>query len=180
MYELTGSVKGVSFDYLTGKPMVTLELNEKQTALDMVDALSGAEKLSLKVDKYRKRRSLDANRYFWLLLGEIANELRRDKEELYLEYIKQYGIFKDFVLTEDEAKTFQSAWSMLGTGWPTEQVDYDADGERLVIRAYYGSSKYNTKQMSRLIESVVEDAQSLGIETKSSEEIESLLNSWKG
>lgn len=180
MHELTGRIAGVSFSYLTGKPMVTLELNEKQSALDMVDALSGAEKLSLKVDRYRKRRSLDANRYFWKLLGDIAAELMRDKDELYLDYIKKHGIFKDFVLTEDEAKTFRTAWSMLGTGWQTEQVDYAADGERLVIRAYYGSSKYNTKQMSRLIEAVVEDAKSLGIETKPEEEIASLLSSWKG
>lgn len=178
MHELTGRIAGVSFSYLTGKPMVAFELNEKQTALDMVDALSDADMVSLKVDKYRKRRSLDANRYFWKLLGDIATELRRDKDGLYLDYIKKYGLFKDFVLTEDEAKTFRSAWSMLGTGWQTEQVDYAADGDRLVIRAYYGSSKYNTKQMSKLIDAVVEDAKSLGIETMTPDDIAKMKSMW--
>lgn len=132
------------------------------------------------IKPYKERRSLDANRYFWKILDEIADVLARDKNELYLSYVKRVGPFKDFTLTENEAKTFRKAWSMLGTGWPTEQVDYDASGECVIIRAYYGSSQYNTKQMSRLIDLVVEDAKDLGIETMTPAELERLKEDWRG
>lgn len=180
MHELTGRISNISFSYTTGQPLITFEFEDRKKALTMVDELLNLDKLTVRVDKFRKKRSLDANRYFWKILGEMASRLRTDKHELYLKYIKEYGLYKDFVMTESEAKTFRKAWSMLGIGWPTEQVDYDQDGDRLVIRAYYGSSTYNTKQMSRLIDMVVEDAKSLGVETMTPAELERLKEGWHG
>ena len=132
----------------------------------------------IEIKEHREKRSLEANNYCWNLLDEMAGALGDTKENLYLGYVKKCGPFKDFTLTEDEAKTFRVAWSMLGTGWPTEQVDYAQDGDRVVIRAYYGSSRYTTKQMSRLIDMVVEDAKSLGIETLTPAELARMKEDW--
>lgn len=129
--------------------------------------------------EYREKRSLDANAYFWRLLDELAISLGEPKEGLYLRYVKECGPFKDFSMTEDEAKTFRVAWEKLGVGWPTEQVDYAEDGDRLIIRAYYGSSTYNTKQMSRLIDSVVADCKAVGIETLPPEKLAAMKEDWK-
>lgn len=120
-------------------------------------------KYDIEIKEHREKRSLDANAYLWVLLDKLADVLETTKEELYLGYVKQYGIYRDFTLAEEAAKTFRHAWEMLGVAWPTEQVDYD--GDRVVIRAYYGSSQYNSKQMSRLINAVVEDCKEQGIET---------------
>lgn len=128
--------------------------------------------------EYRKKRSMNANNYFWKLADQIAEKLGREKEELYLEYVKRVGPFKDFTLSEDEAKTFRVAWSMLGTGWPTEQVDYSPSGREVIVRAYYGSSQYNTRQMSRLIDMAVEDAKDLGIEVLTPLELERMKEEW--
>ena len=43
---------------------------------------------------------------------------------------------------------------------------------------YYGSSIYNTAEMTKLIELIVQECQDVGIETKSKAEIESLLKEW--
>jgi hypothetical protein len=131
--------------------------------------------VDVEVKAFKEKRSLTSNAYLWALLDKIAGAVGSDKESIYLDFVRQYGLFKDFTLTEDEAKTFSVAWGKLGTGWPTEQVDYAPDGEHVVIRAYYGSSTYNTKQMSRLLEAVVEECKGLGIETRPKEEIDSLL-----
>lgn len=180
MYELTGKMSyGVTFT-ASGRPIITLELNEKMDTLRMVDELHGADKLSIRIGRHKKKRSLDANRYFWKIVDDVAKEVGSTKDDVYLGYVKKCGPFKDFVLSEQEAKTFRQAWSMIGTGWPTEQVDYDQDGERLVIRAYYGSSVYNTKQMSKLIDLVVEDARSMGIETMTPAELARLKEDWHG
>lgn len=132
----------------------------------------------LEIKEKKEKRSLDANAYFWQLLSELANALGSTKEELYLQYVHDFGPFRDFTLTPEEAKTFRTAWSKLGSGWPTEQVDYAADGERVVIRAYYGSSTYNVKQMSRLIDSVVDDCKAVGVETMSPDKLALLKDEW--
>ncbi len=180
MYELTGSIKGVSFDYLTGKPMVTVELNEKQIALSMVESLNGIEKLSIKVDKYRKRRSLDANAYCWTLIGKIAEKTNTPRQDVYRAAIKDVGGNSDVVCVKSEAvDSLCRGWSKNGIGWMTDTFPSKIDGCTNVI-LYYGSSTYDTAQMCRLIDIIVQDCTQLGIETKSAEEIESLLNAWKG
>lgn len=132
-------------------------------------------KYAVEIKEHREKRSNAANKYLWKLLDDVAAALGRVKEDLYLDYVKKVGPYKDFELSEDEAKTFRAAWSRLGTGWPTEQVDFTPDGENVVIRAYYGSSVYNKKQMSRLIDLVVQDAKEMGVETMRPEELASLL-----
>lgn len=184
MHELTGKITGVSYSYPAIKPLVTFEMNEKQSARNMVDALKDAETLSIKIDIYREKRSLDANRYLWKLCSMIADKLSDDgvphtKEEIYRKAIKARGICREQgELPIDFAKTSRTAWEMLGTGWITEQVDFEPDGERVIVRYYYGSSTYNTKQMSRIIDWLVVECQNLGVETKSQAEIDSLLQSW--
>lgn len=185
MHDLTGRILGVSFSFTTGKPLITLEMNEKQSALKMVDELKNVAKLSLKIGKYREKRSLNANSYLWQLCTMIADKLSDDgvphtKEEIYRNAVKARGICREQgELPLDFARTSRTAWEMLGTGWITEQVDFEPDGERVIVRYYYGSSTYNTKQMSRIIDWLVVECQQLGIETKSKAEIDSLLNSWR-
>lgn len=135
------------------------------------------KKYAVEIKLHREKRSLDANAYFWVMLDKLAEALQTTKEELYLGYVRDFGIFRDFTLEEEEAKTFRHAWEMLGTGWPTEQVDYAED--KVIIRAYYGSSQYNTKQMSRIINAVVEDCKGQGIETLSEEELSRLTQEWR-
>ena len=91
MHDLTGIISGVSFHYLTGKPLVTFELNERQSALKMVDDLRQCNKLSVKIDKYREKRSLNANNYAWKLITDIGNEIRQSKDDVYLLMLKRYG-----------------------------------------------------------------------------------------
>lgn len=105
----------------------------------------------------------------WLCVQ--TNKARQD--------VRKIGPYKDFDLNEDEAKTFRVAWERLGQGWPTEQVDFTPDGERVVIRAYYGSSTYNTKRMSRLIDMIVEDCKELGIETLTPQQLDAMKERWK-
>ena len=137
------------------------------------------KKYAAEIKLYREKRSLHANAYFWKLLDEMAHVLSTTKEELYLLFVKEMGPYKDFELSEDEAKTFCEAWSRLGTGWPTERVDFSPDGERVTVRAYYGSSTYNTRQMSRIIDAAVEEAKGMGIETLRPEEIARLKEEWR-
>lgn len=163
----------LNFTYLNARQGI-LTVKLESDFRERFDQLYG-KPVDVEVKEYREKRSLSSNAYLWTLLDKIAGAIGSDKESIYLDFVRQYGLFKDFTLTEDEAKTFSVAWSKLGTGWPTEQVDYAPDGEHVVIRAYYGSSTYNTKQMARLLDAVIEECKELGIETRPIEEIESML-----
>lgn len=65
------------------------------------------KKYVAEIKEFRKKRSLDSNNYFWQLCDQIAGKLGRTKEDLYVEYIKEVGVFKDFHLSRDEAATFR-------------------------------------------------------------------------
>ena len=144
-----------------------------------LDSLKPGKVYDVEIKEHREKRSLDANAYCWVLLDKLAEALDTTKEELYRGYVRKIGPFKDFDLTVDEAKTFRTAWERLGQGWPTEQVDFTPDGERVVIRAYYGSSTYNTKRMSRLIDMIVEDCKEQGIETLTPQQLDAMKERWK-
>lgn len=184
-FELTGNINNIAFDYFSKRVLLTIGIDEAHSAKRCYDELQGEKKLTFKISKYREKRSLDANAYMWLLCTKLAEERSKEgvkvtKEDVYREQIKDLSIYRDYNdLPLPEAKTLQTAWQMLGTGWITEQVDYSPDGENVTIRCYYGSSQYNTKQMSRLIDNIVQDCQAVGIETKTPNQIAELISLWE-
>lgn len=130
------------------------------------------------IEAAKERRSLDANAYCWVLCTKIGEAVGITKEDVYRDAVKHVGVFKDISgLTPEDAQTMRTAWERLGTGWVTEQVDWEPDGEHVVFRAYYGSSTYNTRRMARLIDWLVQEAQNMGIETDTGR-IRALLEEW--
>ena len=180
MAEFAGRLLNIATSYATGKPLLTVEADGNVTTLfQMFDDLKAAEKLSFKVGKFRKRRSLDANAYCWVLIGKIAEKTNVPAGEVYRAAIKEIGGNSDVVCVKTEAvDALCNGWSRNGLGWQTDTMPSKIDGCTNVVM-YYGSSTYDTAQMSRLINIIVQDCADLGIETRSQEEIESLLNSWR-
>ena len=154
-----------------------LEVEDRQRAREFVYGFKPGE---YDIVPARSLRSLDANGYCWALCTMIAEAIGSTKENVYRDAIKDVGIYKDFHgIAPGDAKTLITAWGNQGTGWVAEQVDYEQDGELVVIRAYYGSSVYNSKRMARLIDWLVDEAKGLGLETRPQEEIDSLLGGWR-
>lgn len=179
MIELTGKMLDMSLDFMTGKPKLTLELNEKQIAMNMYDELHNIEKLSIKIGKYREKRSLDANAYFWVLADKLAAKLSISKEEVYRNAIKNIGGNSEIVCVQDRAvEKLRQGWQQNGIGWQTDTMPSKIDGCTNVI-LYYGSSTYDTAQMSLLINNIVEDCKEQGIDTRTPAEIAKLLSLWE-
>ena len=70
--------------------------------------------------------------------------------------------------------TFKRKWTANGEGWLTKTIDAD----KCIIQAYYGSSRYDTKEMSVLIDYLVRQADDLGIQVLTREEIELMKTEW--
>lgn len=178
MFELSGKIANVSFDYFTGKPLVTLSLNEGEGARAMIDQLRECELLTVTVDKFREKRSLDANAYAWLLIGRIAAKTNVPKNEVYQNFIREMGGNYEIVCCRKQAvQSLCDKWQRNGIGWVTEVIPSKLRGCENVF-LYYGSSVFDTKEMSRLIDLITQDCMALGIELKPQEEINSLLREW--
>lgn len=132
------------------------------------------DKKLYKFEEYKEKRSNKANKYFWELLGQLCLEMGLDTIEEYKKRVRQLGVFRYWEIEKDNLKTFNKMWTEKGIAWFIDIVDI-ANENKIGINAYYGSSSYNTKQMSRLIDGVVQDCQAIGIETKTPNEIKSLL-----
>lgn len=178
MHELTGKLANITFSYATGKPCITFEFDDKHSALSMADSLYGEEKLTIKIGKFKKKRSLDANAYCFVLIGKLSEKTGVPKEEVYRKAIKEIGGNYDVVCVQDKAvESLCQAWRKNGLGWQTDTMPSKIDGCTNVV-LYYGSSSYDTSTMCRLIDNIVQDCKAVGIETKTPEELASLLGEW--
>ena len=125
------------------------------------------------IEVKRKKRSKKANAYFWELLQELCFEMNIDVIEEYKKRVKELGIFQTFVLDTKNLATFTHLWETNGISWFVEKVE--ENGDKTTINAYYGSSSYNSKQFSRLLDNLVQDCKSVGIQTLDEREIEELI-----
>lgn len=126
--------------------------------------------------KSKKRRSMDANRYFWEIVGQLSAAMSIDKDTIYRAAVCAVGAFTTLRMPVDEVEHFQRVWGQKGLSWIAEQVD-EKDGIAYV-NAYYGSSVYDSKEMAHLIDYVLQDARAIGIETLDDQKINSLLEEW--
>ena len=83
--QCTGKLKSISLNYITRKPEITLEINENTN----FEEIQNIEKLNIEIKKFRKKRSLDANAYCWILIGKLADKLDISAIEVYKMAIKE-------------------------------------------------------------------------------------------
>lgn len=166
MYEYAGYIKDISKNY-KGENIITFA-----TDFTIGDLVSETGALTATFKKYRKARSLDANSYCWVLCTKIGNKLRKSKEEVYIQMLKDYGQSEIVsVLADINVKGFFKYYEPIGQGYTQGKCFTH-------YKIYKGSSEYDSKEMSILLDGIVQEAQELGIETRPPEEIERLASIW--
>ena len=134
---------------------------------------------NLEVKEYRKKRSLDANAYAWVLIHKLAVAMRMTPEEVYLQQVLNVGNnFTPMCVREQDVDRFKKSWQSNGLGWPVRDLGYSQVPGCRNLMAYHGSSTYDTAQMSRLIDNLVQDCKALDIETLSPERLALLKEEW--
>ena len=136
------------------------------------------KELKVQMSVWRQDRSLNANNYCWKLLDEIAQRMHSTKEEVYQEIISKVGVFEILPIRNEAVDNFVEKWQSRGLGWVCNIMRDSKIPNYTNVIAYYGSSVYNAKEMSRLIDEVVQEAQGLGIQTKTPQELAELKNLW--
>ena len=142
------------------------------TPLELIAWLTTQPEKMYSVTEYHEKRSLNANSYAWALIGKIADVLRKSKEEVYLQMLKDYGQ-SEFVsvLADIDVRGYFKYYEPYGTG--------HVEGREFThYKVWKGSSEYDSKEMAILIDGIVQEAKQLDIETIPPEEIERLKSGW--
>lgn len=156
-----------------------------RAAQEVIGEMEEGKRYELTLKQQRKKRSLDSNAYAWVLLGKLAAKLSLPQapitpEDIYREAIRDVGDnYEVTPIRDDAAEHWKAIWSAKGTGWICDDLGPSKIAGYTNIRNFYGSSVYDTAQMSRLIDVIVEACKKCGIETLPPAELRHLKEEWK-
>ena len=178
--ECRGKIVQIARDFVTKGILVTMSLTE--VSEQALQTISGMDDLAVEIKKYREKRSRDANSYFHVLVGKIADTLNISKSRCKNILIGRYGQIDYIDGQPVMIKTQITATDMLEQenlhcipcGGKTE----DNGLQTYYYRVYRGSHTYNTKEMSVLIDGTVSEAKELGIETIPPAELQAMKERW--
>lgn len=129
------------------------------------------------IKERRKKRSLDANAYYWKLCGDLARAVGENPESIYLRHIKDIGNYSTLCMQEKALNGFKQKWTSGRLGRFIETRESKIPG-CVTVLAYYGSSDFDQAQMSRLIDNLIQDCRAVGVETLPPDKVALLKEDW--
>jgi nitrogen regulatory protein PII-like uncharacterized protein len=169
-----GKIDKIDLDYISHKPKITIQLHSQYDLLsEDFNKLQQLQEIDIELKEHKEKRSLNSNSYAWVLITKIADVLRANKEDVYLEMLKRYGQSEIVsVLSSIDITGYFKYYEVAGTSTLNNK-------EFTHYKCFKGSSEYDTREMSILVDGIVSEAKLLNIETLTKEELENLKNSWK-
>lgn len=128
---------------------------------ELLESMMSGKVYDLDIKIHREKRSLDANKFLWSLIGQMSDILKSTNDEVYQELLKRYG--QSFLVKVKQSK-LDVALQEFKYCEPFEQW-YDPKGDTAYIRVYRGSSTYDSKEFSKLLDGALDEAKELGIDT---------------
>ena len=147
----TGKITGLQLDYKSKKPVASLEMDVEPADIESLLEL----RLDIKLEKAKKKRSLDANAMLWACLSDIAGATGMTNWDTYLYELKRYGKYTHILVKEEALDDIKSLWR------ETEEVG--KRGNMVELLCFFGSSTYSSYEFSKLLEGVISDMKDLGL-----------------
>jgi hypothetical protein len=129
---------------------------------------------TVEIEPLKRKRSLDANAYLWVLMGKMAEVLKTSKDEVYLEMLDRYGIFTHIVVKPNMVEKVKAEWKIV-----RELGEVTINGKvGIQLQCYFGSSTYNQKEFAHLLDGTISEAKEIGVDTASQAETERMIREW--
>lgn len=180
--EMRGRLIDIVRDIFSGEFRITLGVYQVPNS---IDALRDAE-LHISLKKWKNKRSLTANAYYWVLVSKIADAIHAPQGVVHNKLLRDYGqleMVDGSLLTVMVPETPEAMARVdradLYHLKPTGHMVEGKDGRQ--FRAYFvikGSSEYDSKEMATLIDGAVEDAKELGLETLPEDEVRRMMEAY--
>lgn len=145
---------------------------------ELQKACNGGKTLNVEITVKRKLRSNNANSYCWHLCTEIARVIKSSKNDVYRQAIRSIGTFTPVPIKAEAIKRYKQIWEKHGDGWVVEDMGPSKLAGYRVLACYHGSSVYDTKEMSLLIDWLVDEAKNLGVDVISEADKALLVEEW--
>lgn len=166
-----------------GKSKITAVVDSDigRTAKELSQAIFKPEEYELTISKIKKKRSNDANAYYWKLVDKLAAALGSTKQEVHSQLLGDYGTIK----TDD---TGEIVTLLIKRGqdptqyvdYPTYLADYTVGTETYAVYGVCkGSSEMDSHEFSKLLDGAIYECKELGLEVLSDIELKRLMESLK-
>ena len=160
------------FNDFNGRITLSIDIPNK-TDVKALQDLTGVDLLELSLTEYKPKRSLTSNATLWLLLQRLAVKLGTSKDELYLEFLKRYGTFTHVIVKPKAVDAIKKEWKAV-----VDLGEVTVNGQvGIQLQLYFGSSTFNSKEFSHLLQGVIDECEEQGLETITSKEFDRLIKS---
>ena len=157
-----GRITGIQMPFRSKRPVVSFEVQAEPEALEKYMDID----LDINFSRHRNRRSIDANAFLWACL-EIARAINSDTWSIYLYMLERYGKFTHILVKPEAVEQVRQVWR-------ETKIVGEKDG-MIQMLCFFGSSTYNTKEFSQLLDGVVSEMKEMHLETPPDEEMKQLL-----
>ena len=132
------------------------------------------------IRKASKHRSLSANAFAWVLIDKIAAKTGFPVTEVYRNAIREIGGISDIYGVKEEAfERFREIWTDDHLGRQVEIIPGSSKPGWINVKAWKGSSDFDSRQMAMLIDSLIQEAEQQGIPTIPDSEVERMKSQWR-
>ena len=163
---------------------VSFQVPSPTTAREICESMAQGEQYIAEIKKRCKKRSLDANSYYWALVGKLSKALDISMSYCHNIMLRRYGTFKLFggqvmyvVLPDTEEASRDADEDEECHIKPTAQVKEGKDG--LMYRTYIllkGSHEYNTTEFRHLVDGIIYECKLVGIQTATPDEVANMIS----
>lgn len=135
--------------------------------------------VKIEIKKASNRRSTNQNAFAWELIDKIAAVKHEKVSTIYRDSLRDVGGISTTVGMKNEAiPVFRDGWEKGHLGRQVEIIPGSTKPGWSNVKIFFGSSEFDTEQMSRLISNLIQDAEALGIPTIRECDVEKYYGSW--
>lgn len=156
-------------------------MREMMSKIDAFGVLDKKAEYDIKIEKKRRKRSLDANAYAWVLIGKLAEALKESTTTVYRRLIADMSAFEIVPIRDDAVDKWITVWQGKGIGWLCEDMGACKNTQGYHnVKCHYGSSTFDSKEMSYFIDLIIQECKEQGIETLPPSELIKIKELWGG
>ena len=161
-----------------GRITLTVPKNRLNSLFKLKDDLCDVD-----IKKHTEKRSLDANNYMWVLCRDLARDLSKESPvtsfEVYRLMLRRYSSWWDVIWISENMFNFLKSEEEKKNATYRVVDDLERKGGKVKAKVWLGSSKFNSEEMSRVIDGIVQECKDRDIDTMPPDELERLVSSWQ-
>lgn len=161
-----------SLSYLPNQQVAVSFVTDYYSANRLVREFEGVENVEVSVKERKSIRSLNQNNFLWAIIEKVSHEINGERSEeslmkIYGEILVRANVKRELVAVlpktlEALKRTFRA---VVETGQTIISTNKESGKETELLTAwvYEGSSRYDTKEMSELLDYAIEYARNSNV-----------------